>query len=278
MKSKLMQTLLIIILVPAGLYLFFRWFERTNVWIPRSTFVAQPATVGLKHEDVYFETSDGVRLHGWYIPAKEAVASMLFMHGNGGNLSYRVESLRQFHSINLNVFIFDYRGYGKSGGWLSEQGTYIDAQAAYEWLKNKTTELPIILFGRSLGGAIAADLGTKVEADALIVESCFSSIPDIGAEIFPILPVRWISAIQYDAKNKIKNVNMPVLVVHSRDDTLIPYHHGKTIYENAPEPKKMMNIQGGHNEGYLLSEEKYLEGIHSFLDQHVFKTAAMEES
>jgi len=264
-----MQTILLILLIGIGLFLFFRWFERANVWIPSSTFYANPENLGMKYEEVFFKTSDDVRLHGWYIPADEPIASMLFMHGNGGNISYRVESLRQFHSINLNIFIFDYRGYGKSGGWLSEKGTYRDAQAAYEWLKEKTPDQPIILFGRSLGGAIATHLANNIDASALIVESCFTSIPDIGADLFPILPVQWLATIQYDAKNKIKNVDMPVLVVHSPEDTLIPYHHGREIYEAAPEPKEFMKIQGGHNEGYIMSEEEYLAGFQSFFDKYL---------
>lgn len=249
------------------LYLFFRWCERANLWAPSRTFYGTPEAVNLTYEDVYFETEDGIRLNGWHVPCEAPAAAMLFCHGNGGNISYRIESLRQFHSLHLNVFIFDYRGYGKSRGWLTEEGTYRDALAAYRWLVEKNPDLPVILFGRSLGANIAVDLAARVEAAALIYESGFNSTIAIGREIFPYLPVRWIVKYHYDALGKIQNVRMPILVIHSREDEIAPFHHGEKFYEAAPAPKRFLEIDGGHNDGFIVTEEIYLKELQSFIDK-----------
>ncbi len=269
MITKLFKIMLYLILVPLFFYLFFRWFERANVWIPTRGFIADPTAVDIDYEEVFFETEDNIRLHGWYVPAKEPVASLLFCHGNGGNISYRIDSLKQFHSIHLNTFIFDYRGYGKSEGRLSEAGTYLDAQAAFQWLENHTPQLPLVIFGRSLGAAIAIDVATKTNASALICESAFTSVPAIGRELFPFLPVRLLCTIHYDALSKIKTVVIPVLIIHSPTDEIIPFHHSRELYEAVSRPKQFLEIQGGHNDGFLLSETEYLASITSFLNEHL---------
>ncbi|MBN2328427.1 MAG: alpha/beta hydrolase [Candidatus Omnitrophica bacterium] len=254
------------------LYLFFRWCERANLWAPSKTFYGTPRVVDLDYEDVYFETEDGIRLNGWHVPCENPAAAMLFCHGNGGNISYRTESLRQYHSLNLNVFIFDYRGYGKSRGRLTEEGTYRDAAAAYRWLVEKNPDLPVIIFGRSLGANIAVDLAARVEAAGLIYESGFNSTLAIGREIFPYLPVRWIVKYHYDALGKIQNVRMPILVIHSRDDEIVPFHHGKKLFDAAPPPKRFFEIHGGHNDGFIASEEIYLKELQLFIDEFVLQT------
>ncbi len=251
------------------LYLLSRWFERSNIWMPRAKFLATPEVAGLEYQDVFFETEDGKRLHGWYIPCKNPIASLLFCHGNGGNISYRTESLRQFNSLNVNVFIFDYRGYGKSSGWLTEQGTYKDAQAAYQWLKDTEPSLPLFIFGRSLGANIAADLATKVNAAGLIYESGFNSVQDLGEEIFPFLPVRLITKYKYNALDKIKHINMPLLVIHSPDDEIAPFHHGQKTFDAALAPKQFLQISGGHNDGYMLSETEYLKELAEFINKYM---------
>jgi len=258
-------------LILVALYFFFRWFERSNIWMPRRDFFATPEAAGLVYEDVEFKTADDVRLHGWYLPHAKAKAALLFCHGNAGNVSHRTESLRQWHALSLNVFIFDYRGYGRSEGRPSEEGTYLDAQAAYDWLQGRCPELPIILFGRSLGAAVAIDLAARGKGAALIAESGFTSVPAIGQELFPILPVKWLVRTQYNSVAKIQQVRIPVLVIHSREDEIVPFHHGETLFEAAPGPKQFLEIRGGHNDGYVVSETEYLRGIQAFLDAYVKK-------
>lgn len=269
---RIMTKLLTIIVVLAIVYLFLRWFERANVWMPFSRLVASPSDIGLPYEDVLFHSEDGVELHGWFLPHPTARASLLFCHGNAGNVSHRLESLRQFHSLHLSVFIFDYRGYGLSRGRPSETGTYRDATAAYHWLRKRESQLPVVLFGRSLGAAIAADLAANVDAAAFIFESGFTSVPDIGAELFPLLPVRWLSAIRYDSLKKIPFIDMPLLVIHSPQDEIVSFRHGQAIYEAANDPKRFLELRGGHNDGFLFAEPDYLQGIDNFLDEYVIPT------
>ncbi len=268
-KIMLIKIVLICAVALVLFYFFFRWFERANVWIPRDDLIATPEAVGLTFEDVYFETTDNVKLHGWYLPSDFPRASLLFCHGNGGNLSYRTESLRQLQSLNLDIFIFDYRGYGQSEGTLSEEGTYNDALAAHQWLFKKNPNQAMIIYGRSLGGNIAADLATRVNADALILESAFTCVADMGRELFPFLPVRLLNTIEYDALSKMMKIRMPTLIIHSRDDDIVPYHHGQTLYAAALPPKELLTISGSHNEGYLLSEDEYLLGVNDFITKYI---------
>ena len=243
--------------------------------LPSRVVAATPADIGLAFDPLSIDTADtadGETLDGWYVPAKTPRGTLLFFHGNAGNISHRLDSIAIFHRLGLNVLIFDYRGYGRSTGKPSEQGTYRDAEAAWRHLVDQRgiPSREILLFGRSLGGAVATWLAGRVEPAGLIVESSFSSVPDMAAELYPWLPVRWLARISYDSKGRIGEVNTPVLIVHSTADEIIPFHHGQALFEAATEPKTMLEISGGHNDGFLVSREKYQLGIYRFLDQ-VFK-------
>ena len=211
---------------------------------------ADPSSLGLEFEEIYFATADGVQLNGWLVPAPGSFSTsrgtLLFFHGNAGNIGHRLDSIRLFTEMGLDVFIFDYRGYGRSSGRPSEQGTYEDGLAAWHWLTRErgVAQQRIVLFGRSLGGAVAVDLATRVEAAGLIMESSFTSVPDRGAELYPYLPVRLLSRFRYDNLEKIGRVNMPLLLVHSRDDEIIPFRHGRRLFVAAREPKGFLEITG----------------------------------
>jgi len=240
--------------------------------LPSRAVAATPADIGLAFDPLSIETADGETLDGWYVSAKNPRGTLLFFHGNAGNIAHRLDSIAIFHGLGLNVLIFDYRGYGRSTGKPSEQGTYRDAESAWRYLVEQRG-IPageILLFGRSLGGAVATCLATRVEPAGLIVESSFSSVPDMAGELYPWLPVRWLARISYDSKGRIGEVQAPVLIVHSAEDEIIPFHHGQALFEAATEPKTMLKISGGHNEGFLLSRESYQRGIQAFLDM-VFK-------
>jgi len=243
-------------------------FQGKLLYFPDKNIIANPDFYGMKYEDVNFETSDKINLHGWYIPADSAKHTLLFCHGNAGNISHRMESIKQFHDLDLNVFIFDYRGYGKSEGSISEEGTYIDAQGVWNYLINGKNIFPqnIIIFGRSLGAAIACQLATQSKPAALIMESAFISVPKLAAKIYPILPVRWISRFDYNNMENVKQLNCPVLFIHSRQDEIIPFSHGQKLFEVAKEPKQFLEIQGSHNEGFYISDQIYKKGILKFLD------------
>lgn len=245
-------------------------FQSSLIYFPRSELVATPKDAGLQFESVSFTTSDGILLHGWHVPHPTPAATVLFCHGNGGNISHRLESLLQFHRMNLSVFIFDYRGYGRSNGKPDEHGTYADVEAAWQYLSDDRG-IPadsIVLFGRSLGGAIAAWLAQKHTPGALIIESSFTSIPDVGAQLYPFLPVRFLSRFQYNTLAYIRSARCPVLIIHSRDDEMMPFSHGQKLFDAAPEPKRFLEIRGGHNDGFLISGRMYEEGFRSFLSLH----------
>ncbi len=259
-----MTAALTVVILLILLYWTLRAFERINLYIPSRILEAKPSDVGLQYTDLTLTAEDGVKLHGWLIPSENAPATLLFCHGNAGNISHRLESIQLFHELGLNVLIFDYRGYGRSNGRPSEQGTYLDARAAYE--RAKTTSDRVVVFGRSLGGAVAVDLVSNVDdAAALIVESSFTSTVAVGKEIYPFLPVSWIVTAYYDSLSKIPRVRCPVLVIHSPDDDIIPYHHGRELFEAAPEPKQFLEILGDHNGGFIESGTIYTEGIREFL-------------
>ena len=235
--------------------------------LPGRTLEVTPRHVGFAFEDVTFETSDGLLLHGWYVPAENRRGTVLFMHGNAGNISHRLDSIAVFRELGLDTFIFDYRGYGQSEGKTSEAGTYKDAEAAWQYLVEKRGQKPtkIVIFGRSIGGAIAAWLATETEAAALIVESSFTSGIDMAARIYPFMPVRLITRLKYPVVEYVASARSPVLVVHSRDDEIIPFAMGEALYQAAPTPKAFVELRGGHNDAFIRSRDHYLEGLKQFL-------------
>ena len=236
--------------------------------VPGRSLEHTPADIGAEFRDVSIETADGVRLHGWYVPG-DSDRVLLFFHGNAGNISHRLGSIRQYRQLGLSVLIIDYRGYGQSEGRTTEQGIYQDAEAAWRYLTeaNKTPANRIIVFGRSMGASAAAYLAARHRPLALIVESSFTSVPDIAREYYPWLPVRWLSRLRHSAEEFVARSKSPVLVIHSRDDEIVPFHHGEAIFKAAGEPKALIEIRGTHNDAFLRDEQNYLSGLRSFLDQ-----------
>lgn len=242
-------------------------FQSHFIFFPDRHVEATPAKIGLTYEEVVFPTADGAILSGWFIPAENPKGVLLFCHGNAGNISHRLDSLMLFHHLGLSSFIFDYRGYGRSQGKITEKGTYADAEAAWNYLVRvkDTSPAEIIVFGRSLGGAVASMLARHHRPKCLIVESAFTSIPDIAARIYPFLPVRIITRFTYPTIENITDVRCPVLIIHSRDDEIIPFDHGERLFEAAREPKEFLEIRGSHNEGFLVSGQRYRKGLESFI-------------
>ena len=235
--------------------------------LPSRKITATPAKIGLSYEPVTITTSDNVRIKGWFVPAQKAKGVLLFFHGNAGNISHRLDSLAIFHRLGLSTLIIDYRGYGESEGRISEEGTYLDAEASWRYLTETKGIAPeeIVIFGRSLGGAVAATLATRTSPAGLILESVFSSVPDMAAQLYPVFPVRLLSRYQYDVKKAVQRVTCPVLVIHSRDDEIIPFANGVNVYEATVSEKQFLEIRGGHNEGFLVSGSTYQQGLERFL-------------
>lgn len=238
---------------------------------PGRALTASPGDIGLGFENVSLTTPDNETLHGWYVPAADSAGVVLFFHGNAGNISHRLDSIEIFHLLGLDVLIIDYRGYGESSGSPGERGTYTDAQTAWDYLVVERGIAPgrIVVFGRSLGGAVASWLAARTTPAAVILESCFTSAPDMAARLYPFLPVRLITHIKYPVKDYVTRISSPLLMVHSRQDELIPFDMGESVFAAAPEPKEMLAISGDHNGGYLLNRGRYQAAIGAFLEQHL---------
>ena len=229
---------------------------------------ASPQQIGLAYQDVELLTEDGVRLHGWFIPGDDARATLLFFHGNAGNISHRLDSIRIFNRLNLDVFIFDYRGYGQSNGRTSEAGTYLDAEAAWLYLTETraVAAAEIIVFGRSLGASIAAWLASRHRPAALILESSFSSVPSMAQRLYPFLPVKWLANFSYDTRQYVSGIECPLLVAHSKGDDIIPYAEGRLVFEAAPADKQFLELRGGHNDGFIATGNAYSDALRRFID------------
>jgi len=268
-----MNILIYVLVIGAGLYIFLMLFlfvfQSSLIYFPDNRIISTPHEIGLNYDAVSFKATDGVELTGWFIPASSEIV-VLFCHGNAGNISDRLDSLQVFHKLGFNSFIFDYRGYGESAGKTTEQGTYRDAEGAWNFLVREKgfKQDEIIIFGRSLGGAVAAHLAMTQQPSALILESTFTSISDLGAGLYPFFPVRLLSRFNYSVVDFVRRVHCPVLVVHSLEDDIVPYGLGVKVYRAANEPKEFLEIAGDHNSGFLMSGNSYMNGLRSFINKY----------
>jgi pimeloyl-ACP methyl ester carboxylesterase len=228
-----------------------------------------PRAIGLAYEEVWLEAGDAVRLHGWFVGRAEPKGVVLILHGNAGSIALRLDWLRMFHDLGYASLIVDYRGYGRSSGTPSEQGTYEDAGLAWNHLTQARgfAARDIVLLGESLGGPIAAHLAARESPRALILHSTFTSVPDVAAQIYPFLPVRWIGRFDYDTRAYLRRVRSPVVVAHSPGDEIIAYSHGQALYAAAPEPKVFIELSGGHNEGFIFRRREWVAALAQFLER-----------
>lgn len=248
-----------------GTILYLR--QTSFMYSPVREVMYSPDELGMDFEQVTLRTEDDLNLSAWYIPAEDAQFTVLFCHGNGGNIMHRLDSINLFYNLGINCFIFDYRGYGDSEGKPSEEGTYLDADAAYKWLRKKKGLAPekIIVFGRSMGGSIAAHLASRREVWSLVIESSFTSYVDIGRKFYPYMPVRLFARFGYRTIDYVRDVDCPVMIIHSRDDQIIDFKFGLQLYEAANEPKEFVEISGSHNDGFLTSGEVYKDAWRKWL-------------
>ncbi len=245
--------------------------QSRRIYKPLREIIDTPDAHGFAYEDVELVADDGVRLHGWFVPNAEADHVLLYFHGNTRNISHAIHSIELFQELGFSVFLFDYRGYGRSEGVPDEQGTYRDAEAAWRWLVETRGLAPdrIVLHGRSLGAAIASWLAARHTPAALVIESTFTSMPEVAAELYPLLPARLLMRCRYPVRENLRKVRCPVLVVHGREDELIPYRHGQALFEAANEPKVFMDIEGRHYDGHIASGRRYFEGLAAFYARHL---------
>jgi hypothetical protein len=259
--------LLLSLIVAFALWL--RCYEPRMIYYPDRRIDQTPDRLGLQYEDVFLTTSDGLRINGWFLPASmsRAKLTVLFFHGNAGNISHRFEKLAVLRELGVDAFIIDYRGYGHSQGKPDEQGTYRDAQAAYEYLaqQHKLSPRSIVIYGESLGAAVATDLAAKVDVGGLILEEAFTSVGDVGQKMFPFLPVRWLVRNKYDTLGKMPRIKVPLLIFHSRDDEFFNLRHAQRLLAAANEPKQLVELRGGHNDAFLISASTYRAALEKFL-------------
>jgi len=232
-----------------------------------------PQTFGLNFEDVAIRTADGETLQAWWVPADEPRGTVLFFHGNAGNISHRVDYLAMFHRMRYSTLAVDYRGYGKSTGSPSEEGTYRDAEAAWEYLRGArgVQARELVIVGESLGAAVASRLATRATPRAVVLLSTFTSVNDLGARIYWFLPVRLISRLGYDNLENLKRIQAPVFIAHSPQDEVVPFSHGRKLFEAAAEPKAFLELRGGHNEGFIFARPEWVAQLAAFLEKHAAK-------
>jgi uncharacterized protein len=264
--NLLFKGLFFLFLLSIVLLIYSRYIQATRIFFPLKNVEGTPTDIGLAFQDVYLKTADGEKLNAWFIPNKDSDLTILFLHGNGGNLYHRLDKIGLINKIPINIFIVDYRGYGKSTGKPSEKGLYIDAFSAYDYLTNERNIKPenIILYGESLGGAAAIELASKVIVRGVITEGAFSSGRDMGRFLYPFVPGIFISPI-FDSISKIKNVTASKLFIHSTEDEIVPYRLGKKLYEAADDPKRMVDALGDHNNMYSDSANEFVELFQSFI-------------
>ena len=277
MWSGIVRTLLLISLTGvaayAALIAYVFLFQSRLIYFPNlpgRALTATPAEIGLEFEDVRITTPDRTELHGWYVAAGAGAPTALLCHGNAGNISHRLDWLEIFHDMGLAVFLFDYRGYGQSSGTPDEQGSYLDAQAAWDYLTDTKRQSPksIVIVGESLGGPIAANLAKDVSPGALILASTFVSAPDLAKELYWYLPVRLLARFHYPTAEYVTRVHAPTLVIHSRTDEIVPFSHAEAIFRRANEPRQLLEIRGDHNSALLVSRQQIAGGIGRFLEAH----------
>ena len=259
--------------VLALLLMGLRSFVGAMAFHPSKSIAATPAALDLPYEEARIPTDDGESLGAWFIPGPEGQKpgsglTLLFFHGNAGNVSHRLDSIAVFHQLGLDVLIVDYRGYGQSTGRPSVGGTLLDASAAWEWLRlyKGLTPNRLIIFGRSLGGGPASDLAARIRPRALILESTFTCLHDVAKGMFPEFLVSLLLRQDYDVRDRLSGLRLPLLVAHSPDDEVVPYALGRELYENYAGPKNFLLLNGSHNTGYRADREVYIRGLASFLE------------
>jgi len=245
-------------------------FQERLVYRPKKELHHTPSSVGLSFQQFKTILKDGNRVHGWFIPADLSTITILYCHGNAGNISDRLDTIQFLNRLGVNVAIFDYRGYGKSEGKTTEEGTYEDASAVRRFLIEEMgiSEENLVIMGRSLGGPIAARLAALSNPAALILESTFTSAVDLGSDMYPWLPVEWLLKFEYETQRYLKQVEAPTFMAHSVDDDVVPYQHGQNLYAMINHSKIFVDLIGSHAEGFKETGTEYRESLQKFLEEH----------
>ncbi|MCK9554313.1 alpha/beta hydrolase [bacterium] len=266
---KIINVIVEILVLTGVIYFSFRWFEWKHIFYPDKKISDIPSDFGLKYEDITFYSIDDKKLNGWFISANKPLATIIYCHGNAGNISDRIDIAKLLHSMGFNVFLFDYRGYGKSRGIPGEKGLYLDAEAAYDYLsmRNDVDKGRIVLYGESLGGGAACNLALKRKVSAVITFGAFASIADMADVAFPKIPLKYFITMKFDNISKVKDIKCPKLIIHSADDTTVPFDQAKKLFEAASQPKEFFETSGGHTNDAILDNPLAAKKIKQFISQ-----------
>jgi hypothetical protein len=271
MALKILRMIATPLIIIAGVYIvicaYVYFFQNRFIYYPTRDIEVTPDLAGMPYEDVFLDVSPADRINGWYIPGRPDRRTVLFLHGNGGNIGHRIPHLQFLHSLGVSVLIIDYRGYGRSSGSPSEEKLYADATAAYHWLIRTKQVAPdrIIIWGESIGGAVAVELATKSPCAGLILESSFTSLRDMARRVFGFLPTGLLLRSEFSAVDKLARLSIPALVTHSPDDDIVPYEMGRKLFEAAHPPKRFIELSGGHNDRKYLTNSEYIAAVDTFL-------------
>jgi hypothetical protein len=260
MRMPWFVRMLLLLAAGYGALCLLAWaFQARLVFFPGPAPSLRPSDLGLQAREHTLTTADGERLNAWFFPREAARGAVLVCHGNAGSIEHRLDHARAFLEMGWAVLLFDYRGYGASTGTPSEAGTYADAEAAYDLLLRDEGFVPdrIVLYGESLGVAVALELALRRACAGLIAESGFTSLPDMAAEVYPFLPARWLARIRYDNRAKIARLTAPLLLLHSPEDEIVPVAHAHALFAAAHEPKRLLLTSGGHNSGGFLQRSEW---------------------
>jgi hypothetical protein len=271
-----MSTVAALTLGAAALYatisLLLFMFQQRLVFFPtRGEYPATPGFIDLSWRDVSLMTADGIRIVAWFVDGPDEDAPVvLFFHGNAGDMSHRLGTLNALHDLGAATLMIDYRGYGRSGGSPDETGLYQDARAAWHWLTDEAGYAPdrIVLFGRSLGGPVAAWLAARHEPAGLVLESAFTSMPDLAAHHYPWLPARWLARYDFDTEAAIARSECPLLIAHSADDEIVPFHHADALAAVRPDTTRRVRLSGSHNDPSLEVDEAWRSALGEFIQRH----------
>jgi len=263
----MIKTFLTIIATLVVFRIYFIVIEQKSLYYPMKDIPETPKRLDIPFEDVYFKTGDGQTLHGWFVPAQGAKITVLYCHGNGGNIYHRLHRVQFFHEMGVHFFIFDYRGYGQSSGRPSEKGLYRDAEAAYDYLltRKEVDKNKIAVYGESLGGAVAAELALRRKTSALILEGSFVSVVLRAQQLYPLLPMKFLITQKYDTESRIKKISIPKLIAHARSDEVVGFEHGEMLYKAAAPPKQFLPFDGTHNDDTYVISPAYREQLQRFL-------------
>jgi fermentation-respiration switch protein FrsA (DUF1100 family) len=271
MSIRTMLLLLVLVGLIVSAIIFYPQLENSFVFYPDKSLDDNPSNWNLFYKDVRFVTSDGEKLHGWFFPVSGKTPVLLFCHGNAGNISHRIENVDLLVKRGISVFLFGYRGYGLSSGRPSETGIYTDGMAAYDYLTDMEKVSPdrIAVFGRSLGGAVAIEVALQRKVRCIIIENTFTSLRDMSKTIFPWLLFSPFLPDHYENSSKISSVAVPKLIVHSRDDEIVPFKMGEELFAAAIGDKIFLPIDGaGHNDIYIIGGKAYLDAVTDFVSSH----------